>query len=93
MPFANNKGVDQPAHPCSLINAFVVRCLDSIMPLVSIPEISSLYIASMTAGRFEFTLVANPEYRFSREFFLDYLLYFCNEIEPRQYLSLGFLTR
>ena len=29
---ANNKGADQPAHPRSLISAFVVRSLDSIMP-------------------------------------------------------------
>ena len=29
MPYANNKGADQPAHPRSLISAFVVRCLDS----------------------------------------------------------------
>ena len=39
---ANNKGADQPAHPRSPISAFVVRCLDSIMSLVSISEISSL---------------------------------------------------
>ena len=26
MPYANNKGADQPAHPRSLISAFVVRC-------------------------------------------------------------------
>ena len=38
MPYANNKGADQPAHPRSLISAFVVRCL---VPLVSISEISS----------------------------------------------------
>ena len=49
MLYANNKGADQPAHPRSLISAFVVRCLDSIMPLVSISEISSLYQASVTA--------------------------------------------
>ena len=30
MPFANNKGADQPAHPRSLISAFLVCCLDSI---------------------------------------------------------------
>ena len=42
MPYANNKGADQPAHPRSLISTFVVRCLDSIMPLVSISEISKL---------------------------------------------------
>ena len=40
---------DQPAHPRSLISTFVVRCLDSIMPLVSISEISSLYLASVAA--------------------------------------------
>ena len=42
LPCANNKGADQPAHPCSLISAFVVRCLDSIISLVSISEISNL---------------------------------------------------
>ena len=45
--YANNKGADQPVHPCSLISAFVVRCLDSIISLVSISEISSLYLASV----------------------------------------------
>ena len=33
------KGADQPAHPRSLIGAFVVRCLDSIISLDSIAEI------------------------------------------------------
>ena len=33
LPYANNKGADQPAHLRSLINAFVVRCLDSIIPM------------------------------------------------------------
>ena len=46
---ANNKSADQPAHPRSLISAFVVRCLDSIIPLVSISESSSLYLASVAA--------------------------------------------
>ena len=49
MPYANNKGADQPAHPCSLISTFVVRCLDSIILLVSISEIWSLYLASVAA--------------------------------------------
>ena len=40
MSYANNKGADQPAHPRSLISAFVVHCLDSIIPLDSIAEIS-----------------------------------------------------
>ena len=42
MSYANNKGGDQPAHLHSLISAFVVRCLDSITPLVIIFEISTL---------------------------------------------------
>ena len=42
MSYVNNKGADQPAHPRSLISAFVVRCLDSIISLDSIAEISRL---------------------------------------------------
>ena len=49
MPYANNKGADQPAHPRSLISAIVVRYLDSIIPLVCKSEISSLYLASVAA--------------------------------------------
>ena len=40
MPYANNKGADQPAHLRSLISTFVVRCLDSRISLVSRIEIS-----------------------------------------------------
>ena len=40
--YANNKDADLPAHPRSLISAFVVRCLDSIISLDSIAEISWL---------------------------------------------------
>ena len=53
MPHANNKGAD----PCSLINAFIVRCLDSIISLLAIAEQSDL----------RSYLVANPEDRFSRD--------------------------
>ena len=49
MPYATNKGTDQPAHPHSLISTFVVCCLDSIISLVSISEISSFYLASVAA--------------------------------------------
>ena len=45
MSYANNKDADQPAHPRSLIIAFVVRCLDSVMSLVSVTKISSLKLA------------------------------------------------
>ena len=37
--YANKKGADQLAHPRSLISAFVVRCLDSIIPLVCLSAI------------------------------------------------------
>ena len=47
MPYANNKGADQPAHPRSLISAFVVRCLGSVMSPVSVTKISSLMLASV----------------------------------------------
>ena len=49
MSYANNKGADQPAHPRSLISAFVVRCLGSIISLYSIAEISRLKLASVPA--------------------------------------------
>ena len=42
MAYANNKGADQPAHSRSLISAFVVWCLDSIISLDSTAEISRL---------------------------------------------------
>ena len=42
LSYANNKGADQLAHPRSLISAFVVRCLDSIISLDSIAETSRL---------------------------------------------------
>ena len=49
MPYATNKCADQHAHPRSLISAFIVPCLDSIILLVSITEISSLCLASLAA--------------------------------------------
>ena len=42
MSYAKNKGADQTARLHSLINTFVVRCLDSIIFLDSIAEISRL---------------------------------------------------
>ena len=47
MPYANNKGADQPAHPHSLISTFVVHCLDSIIFLTSIFAISLLSLGSV----------------------------------------------
>ena len=39
--FANNQGADQPAHPRSLISAFVIRLLESIVSRLSTSEISN----------------------------------------------------
>ena len=38
--FANNKGADQPAHPRSLISAFVIRLLESTTSRLITSEIS-----------------------------------------------------
>ena len=37
--FANNKDTDQPAHPCSLISAFVICLLESIIYRLAMSEI------------------------------------------------------
>ena len=50
MPYANNKGADQPAYPCSLIRTFVVRCLDSIISLVSIFATINLFQERKMSG-------------------------------------------
>ena len=46
MPYANNKGADQPAWR-SLISTFVVRCLDRIIPILAIAKISRLLLVSV----------------------------------------------
>ena len=50
MRYTNNKGPDQPAHPRSLISSFGVHCLDSIIPLLAIAEISRLVSSDEQAG-------------------------------------------
>ena len=68
MPYANNKDTNQLAHPRSLNSIFVIRCLDSIMPLVSISEnFKTLASFCSCAGWFKSYLVGNPEDRFSRD--------------------------
>ena len=60
LSYVNNKGADQPAHPHSLISAFVVRCLGSIISLVSISEIfKTLASFCGCAGRFVSGLVGS----------------------------------
>ena len=64
--YANNKGADQPARPRSLISAFVVRCLDSVMSLVSVTKFSSLMLASVAEqASLSLTWSETPEDTFS----------------------------
>ena len=42
MPYTDNKGTDQHAHPRSLISTFGFRCWDSIIPILAKSEISRL---------------------------------------------------
>ena len=68
MSYANKKDADQPAHPRSLISAFVVRCLDSVMSLVSVTEISSLMLASVAdQASLSLTWSETPEDTFSHD--------------------------
>ena len=67
MPYENNKDADQPAHPRSLVSAFVVRCLNSIIPILAKSKISRLASFCGCAGRFVSYLVANPDDKFSRD--------------------------
>ena len=68
MSFANKKGADQPALPRSLISAFIVRCLDSVMSLVSVIKISSLMLASVAEhASLSLTWSETPEDTFSHD--------------------------
>ena len=45
--FANNKDVDQPAHPRSLISAFVIRLLGSIIAQPATSKLSIFQLVSV----------------------------------------------
>ena len=68
MQYANNKGADQPARMRSLISAFVVRCLDSIISLLVIVEISGPWLASVAEQAcLSLTWSQTPKTGFSRD--------------------------
>ena len=48
MPYANNKGADQPAHLRSLISTFVFRCLDSMICILTLSKVSRFLCAVLT---------------------------------------------
>ena len=45
--FGNNKGADPPAHPRSLISAFVNRFLESIISKLALSNMSLFYLVSV----------------------------------------------
>ena len=48
--FANNKGVDQPAHPHRLISAFAIRFLESVISRLATSEILIICLVSVSVG-------------------------------------------
>ena len=66
--FANNTGADQPAHPRSLISAYVIRFLKSIISKLASREIFNFLASLCSLGDwFESYFVGNLEDRFSRD--------------------------
>ena len=63
--FANNSGADQPAHPRSLISAFVICDLESTRSKPATSEISVVSVAEETG--FSLVFVGNPEDRVCRD--------------------------
>ena len=62
MPYGNKKGADQPAHPRSLISAFVVRCLNSVIPLFAIAEmLRHLLVSSAEQTGLSLTWLKTPK--------------------------------
>ena len=60
--FANNKGADQPAHLRSLISAFVIRLLESIIYSLATSEISIFKLVSVDGqAGLNFTLSETPK--------------------------------
>ena len=80
LPYANNKGADQPAHPRNLISAFVIHCLDSIISLVSIAKIASFWLASVTVQ-------AGLSFTWSKTTKTGFLVMWLNYIQYEHYFS------
>ena len=63
----NNKGADQPAHPRSLISAFVIPVLESTFSKLAISEISIFYLVSLADETgLSLALSETPKTGFSR---------------------------
>ena len=68
MTYATNKGTDQPAQLCSLISSFVVRCLDSMICILAISEVSRFLLVSVAVqSGLNLTRSTIPEDMFSHD--------------------------
>ena len=66
MAYATNKSADQPAHPRSIISAFVVRCVYDLISKLVKPKIARLHLVSIVEHvGLSLTLSQTPEGRFS----------------------------
>ena len=82
--FANNKGPDQPAHLGSLIRAFVIRFLESIICKLATGEISIFQLVSVAEETgLKPCFVGNPEDRFSHKEAHIFLLKVLNPFHSR----------
>ena len=66
--FPNNKGADQPAHPCSLISTFDIRIFESTISKLTTSEISIFQLVSVAEETgLSLALSQTPKDRFSRD--------------------------
>ena len=65
VPYANNKGADQPAHPRSLISTFVVRCWNSMIFILAISKVSRFELGEQAGLNLTWSKIS--EDRFSRD--------------------------
>ena len=63
--FANNKGADQPAHPRSLISAFVIHYLENTVVKLAPCKIPFLWLVSVAEETVLIRLCWKPQDRFS----------------------------
>ena len=88
----DQQGADQPAHPRSLTSAFVVRCLDSVMSLVSVTKTSSLMITSVAEqASLSLTWSETPEDTFSHD--EAHINSYRTSIKPRLWFILETFSR
>ena len=65
--FTNNKGIDQPAHPRSLISACVIPLLERIISKLATSEMSLFRLVSVAEQTgFGMTWLEAPKDKFSR---------------------------